>query len=180
MPQKYFIAIVPPETLLRQLQELKQNIYTSFGTKGALLSPPHITLHMPFSWEETKEDKLLKALDEFHFATKFDIKLNNFNSFEPRVVFVDVISNDSLMALQTNLVKYVKLNLHLYNQADDMRGFHPHITIAFRDLKKPVFYKVWDEYKDKLFNTSFNCSSFCLLKHNGKSWDIHSEFNFLK
>lgn len=180
MLQKYFIAILPPEPLLSQLQELKQNIYNNFGTKGALLSPAHITLHMPFSWEETKEDKLLSALKEFSFTSKFNIELKNFSCFEPRVVFVDIAFNENLRLLQTNLVKFVKQNLHLYNQSDDMRGFHPHVTVAFRDLKKPVFYKVWDEYKNLSFDASFNCNSFCLLKHNGKSWDVHTEFNFIK
>lgn len=116
MLQKYFIAIVPPEPLLSQLQELKQNIYNNFGTKGALLSPAHITLHMPFSWEETKEDKLLNVLKEFSFTSKFNIELKNFSCFEPRVVFVDVAFNENLRLLQTNLVKFVKQNLHLYNQ----------------------------------------------------------------
>lgn len=180
MLQKYFIAIVPPEPLLTQLHEFKLKIFADYGTKGALLSPPHITLHMPFSWEEEKEGKLLKHLADFEFESNINIELNNFNCFEPRVVFVDVLPNDSLLMLQKTLVKYAKLNLHLYNQADDIRGFHPHVTVAFRDLKKPVFYKVWEEYKNKKFSASFNCCSFCLLKHNGKSWDIHSEFDFMK
>jgi 2'-5' RNA ligase len=37
-----------------------------------------------------------------------------------------------------------------------MRGFHPHITIAFRDLKKAVFYKAWEEYKSKLFSETLH------------------------
>ena len=55
MLQKYFIALVPPEPLLSEIQRVKQQIFDDYGTKGALRSPGHITLHMPFSWEEEKK-----------------------------------------------------------------------------------------------------------------------------
>jgi 2'-5' RNA ligase len=60
-----------------------------------------------------------------------------------------------------------------------MRGFHPHITIAFRDLKKPTFYKAWEEYKSKTFSADFICNSFSLLKHQKDEWMVLTKFNFL-
>lgn len=180
MLQKYFIAIVPNEPLLSQIQELKKNIFDVYGTKGALRSPGHITLHMPFSWEEDKEEKLISSLQNFSFEKEFQITLSGFSCFEPRVIFINVEGNDLLFQMQQQLVRYVKQNLQLFNQSDDMRGFHPHVTIAFRDLKKPVFYKMWEEYKDKKFNASFNCKTICLLKHLDDRWQVYKTFTIGK
>ena len=52
----------------------------------------------------------------------------------------------------------------MFNQSDNLRGFHPHITIAFRDLKKQVFHKAWEEFKDKKYNIDFNCIFYCAHK----------------
>jgi len=178
MLNKYFIAIVPPEPLLSEIRNIKQTIFETFGTKGALRSPGHITLHMPFSWEEKKEEKLISELSAFKFENAVSIQLKNYNCFEPRVVFIDVVKNEVLNELQLNLVKHAKQKLHLFNQSDDMRGFHPHVTVAFRDLKKPVFYKLWEEYSNKEFKAEFTRNSFCLLKQAGKEWEVYKEFKF--
>ena len=75
------------------------------------------------------------------------------------------------------LVHHVKKKLNLFNQSDDMRGFHPHVTVAFRDLKKPVFYKLWEEYGPKTFDRTFRCKSFSLLKHVNDEWIVFKEFH---
>lgn len=176
MLQKYFIAIVPPKNILDEINEIKNQIFDNYKTKGALKSPAHITLHMPFSWDDDKEHKLISSIDVFKYDKKFNIQLNNFSCFEPRVVFIDVIQNSDLFELQTKLVKHAKVNLQLFNQSDDMRGFHPHVTIAFRDLKKPVFYKVWEEYKQKMYHQEFSVESISLLKLVDGKWINYKEF----
>ena len=141
MKAKYFLAIVIPEPFQTEIIGLKQYVCDNFNSKGALRSPAHITLHMPFEWKEEKETVLLEKLNEFNFTEPLSIELKNFSCFEPRVVFIDVLQNQILADLQKELVQHVKLNLNLFNQANDRRGFHPHVTIAFRDLKKPRFYE---------------------------------------
>ena len=148
----------------------------NFGSKGALRSPAHITLHMPFEWKEEKETLLIEKLSEFKFEGLLSIKLHDFSCFEPRVVFIDVAPNESLNELQKSLVKHAKLNLNLFNQANDMRGFHPHITIAFRDLKKAKFYEAWEHFKGQKFIEEFDIRNFCLLKQNDNLWENYHEF----
>lgn len=173
---KYFIAIVPPEPLLSEIQKLKNEVYERYNSKGALRSPGHITLHMPFSWREENENNLLKTLQSFCFRQTFQISLSRYSCFEPKVLFIDVKENDLLVQLQKELVSYVKRNLQLFNQADDRRGFHPHITIAFRDLKKVMFYKLWDEYEYRQFEATFECKDFCLLKQINDKWEVYKTF----
>ena len=180
MVQKYFIAIIPPPNVLEKLTSLKQTIAHKYNIKGALLSPAHITLHMPFTWEEEKEEKLVSGLNSFAYHSAIQVTLKHFDCFEPRVVFVNVEKTTELQNLQSQLVKQCKQQMHLYNQAEDRRGFHPHITVAFRDLKKATFNALWQEYQHELFDEAFECQSFWLLKKQGQFWELCKEFTFVK
>jgi len=175
---KYFIAIVPPEPVFSEAEKIKFEISEKYNNKSALRSPAHLTLHMPFEMKEQKEGLLIERLSEFRFSGSFEIELKNFSCFEPKVIFIDVAENALLNALQKQLVFHVKSNLNIFNQYEDKRAYHPHLTIAFRDLKKTDFYLANEEYKGKSFNAKFQVNSFFLLKHTGKIWLQHKEFFF--
>ena len=176
--QKYFIAIVIPQPFQAELMAFKNEVKDKFNSKGALRSPAHITLHMPFEWKEEKESVLINTLKQFRFSESLNIELQNFSCFKPRVLFVDVVKNELLTKLQSELVIYVQKNLRLLNQVYDMRGFHPHVTIAFRDLKKEKFYQALYYFKDQTYNASFVSNNFCLLKHTGTEWLVKEEIFF--
>lgn len=170
---KYFVACIPPEPLFSELENEKQLISETYHTKGALLSPAHITLHMPFEWKVKKEQQLIDTLHAFKTSVPaIDIELNNYGCFEPRVLYVNVNKTPSLIALQNELVNYMKRTLQLFNQANDLRPFTPHITLAFRDLKKEAFYTAWENYHTKAFKTSYTHNTFSLLRKENKQWII--------
>ena len=129
--------------------------------------------------EESKEDKLMNCLSEFKFERSFSINLSNYDCFEPRVIFINVHEQIELFKLQKQLVNHVKRSLNIFNQSDDMRGFHPHVTVAFRDLKKPIFYKAWNDYKSKSFSAEFICNSVSLLKHQKEEWVVLKNFEII-
>lgn len=176
--QKYFIAIVPPQPVLEEVLLIKQYVASQYLSKGALRSPAHITLHMPFEYEENKEQRLTDCLSLFKFDHEVPVNLKDYGCFEPRVIFVDVPASALLLQLQHRLVEHVRTGLHLLNQAQSLRGFHPHLTVAFRDLKKPQFYKAWEEFRDRRFAAHFTCKSICLLKLSDIGWMVHREFQF--
>ncbi len=176
MPKKYFIAIVPPEKILKQIELVKQELFAKYGLKSALRSPAHITLHRPFEWKESKEPFLIDKLEKFSFDKSFTIQLKNYNCFEPRVIYIDVTKNETLNHLHHQLRNYAGSQLKLLNEIEDFRGFHPHVTVAFRDLKKQMFFKLWDELKIKDFSESFDFTGFCLLRLESK-WQIIKKFN---
>ncbi len=175
---KYFIAIIPPEPVFSASEKVKLEISEKYNNKSALRSPAHITLHMPFEMKEQKEGHLIEKISTFKFSSPFNIHLQNYSCFEPKVIFIDVIKNETLNELQKQLVLHVKSNLNIFNQYEDRRAYHPHLTIAFRDLKKTDFYLANEEYKNKTFSGRFNVNSFFLLKHTGKIWLRHKEFPF--
>ena len=173
--KKYFIAIVLPEPFQNEIEEIKHWLYSEYGLKGALRSPAHITLHRPFEWKEEKENVLIEKLNAFNFDAQFKLDLKDFDFFEPRVVFVNVLQNQALTELHSRLRSYAQKELKLLNEINDLRGFHPHVTVAFRDLKKPLFFELQKQFRQKQFQASFNYTNFSLLKLN-KSWEAIYDF----
>src|SRR5690606_35521540 len=173
--KKYFIAIVIPEPLQTTIEQIKQELINDYNLKRTLRSPSHITLHRPFEWKEKNEEELINKISNFRFNKDFSIVLNDFAFFEPRVVFVDLIKNEILLDLHTQLKHYCKSQLRLFNEVDDMRGFHPHVTVAFRDLKKAKFYQLKQIFEQSQFSGEFSYDGFSLLKLE-KRWEIAYDF----
>ncbi|MEO9805699.1 MAG: 2'-5' RNA ligase family protein [Reichenbachiella sp.] len=168
----YFLALVPDQEIYAEVMTFKEEVAKKFNSKGALRSPPHITLHMPFKWRSDKEEELIERLSQFKFEHyPITVELDGFDFFEPRVVFVHVIKSEWLALLQKELTTFVRRELKFFNADYKDRGFHPHMTIGFRDLKKAVFPEVKTYYKDQSYQRQFNVSNICLLKHDGKRWE---------
>jgi 2'-5' RNA ligase len=169
--KQYFMALIPPAPVFDEALEFKNYFKSRFNSKASLNSPPHITLHMPFRWKEEKEQDLITTLEQFDAGIKpFSVQLLNFNSFPPRVIFIDVVPNESLAALQKKLLRFCKRELNLFNADYKDQPFHPHLTLAFRDLKKSMFTEAWQEFEAKPYSANFIVDRFALLKHNGREW----------
>jgi 2'-5' RNA ligase len=170
---RFFIALVPPTPIFEEIMDLKHYFKENYNSKASLNSPPHITLHMPFLWKEEKEEELIHSLS--NFAQQFkpcSITLQNFGAFPPRVIYLDVAENKPLNTMQNELLRFCKVKLNLFNANYKEYAYHPHITLAFRDLKKPMFFKAWEEFQNKSFTARFDVEQICLMKHNGKMWEI--------
>lgn len=174
----YFIAVVPPQEIRSKVNEIKEYFAERYNSQRALNSPPHITLQMPFKWREDKESRLVKKLSSFAETVKdFSLELSGFGFFVPRVVFIQVTENQNLDLLQQLLSKFVRSELKIINDRGE-RPFHPHLTVAFRDLRKRMFYEAKAEFSNKEFNDSFPVDDIKLLKHNGKRWEIFANLPF--
>jgi len=174
----YFISIVPPGEIRTKIKSLKEEMRDQFNAKHALKAPAHITLQMPFRREEKFESQLIPELKSFAAEQiPFEINLNGFDCFEPRVIFVKITNHKPVQILYGNLRESLIDKLSF--DPDKLKHeIHPHMTIATRDLKEDAFYKAWDEFKNRPFEDSFKTNSITLLKHNGKDWDIYKEFLF--
>lgn len=175
--KQYFVALIPPSPVFDEALALKEYFKERYQSKAALNSPPHVTLHMPFLWNEEKERKLVGKLQEF--ASKYDpikICLDNFSHFPPRVIFIAVAESDALAALQKELHRFFKRELDIFNANYQDRPYHPHLTLAFRDLRKSQYHLAWQEFSKREFKAEFMADKIALLKHNGKRWDVIKEF----
>lgn len=174
----YYIALVPDPPLRDTVDSLKTALKQRFGATHALKSPAHITLQMPFHKLESEEPELMSCLREFASGEgQMTVRLNGFGCFSPRVLFVKVENHKPLQELQSRLKK--QLISHLgFPEPQKKTKFHPHMTIANRDLSETDFHTAWSEFQVRDFQASFCADSLHLLKHNGKSWDLYREFPF--
>ena len=168
----YFIALVAPKEINEDVLKWKQFMKEQFNCAAALRSPAHITLIPPFWMDEALEKELQNAISNFsQHQTPFEINLKNFAAFKPRVVYVDVLPGQSLQVLHSQLEKFlIACNLFPVKPGD--RPFHPHLTIATRDLHKKDFRRAWEIFNEKKYEVSWLGDSISLLRHNQKNWDV--------
>lgn len=176
---KYFIALLPTTQQQAQITELKEYMSSTYNSSAALKSPPHITLHPPFHYVEAEESYMFEQLAGFSAKQQsFNVQVNGFNAFTPRVIYVDVVKNTSLQQLYDELEKILAFRMGINNQLRKGRQFHPHITIAFSDLKPGAFRAAWKEFRTRDIEFNFEARQITLLKHNGKTWEILHSFPF--
>ena len=174
----YFIAVIPDPVLRAKVRSLKEEMKTQYGAKHALKSPAHITLQMPFRRMDSFESEMKESLREFCAEQQsFSILLNGFGAFRPRVIYINITNHDPLVQLHRDLGNVLVDRLG-FTPREINRRFHPHMTIATRDLKEKAFNQAWPLYDQREFKTQFDARSISLLKHNGKYWDIFDEFLF--
>ncbi len=135
---------------------------------------------MPFKWKDDKKDHLVSTLSTFFKdQPTFSLQLKDFDVFAPKVIFVAVQADPVLNSLQKGLGRVMAEKLAIYNAGYRNLVFHPHVTIAFRDLKKQQFYQAWDYFRDHSFRAEFVVDQVTLLRHNGKIWQSEMEFDLI-
>jgi 2'-5' RNA ligase len=144
----FFIAILAPTEINVKVTEWKHYMQERYGCKVALRSPAHITLIPPFTMDEVQETNICSSLT--YLAKKespFDLILKNFAAFPPRVIYVHVQSTSHLTQLKSSLENY--LTGQQFPIKKEERPFHPHVTIATRDLTKTSFKEAWQYFKTR-------------------------------
>ena len=172
----HFIAIAAPEEINQQVLQWKFYMRDHFQCKVALKSPAHVTLIPPF---ELPHHLLAEMQELLHpFASRqqgFPIQLKNFAAFKPRVIYVGVLPSEPLNELRTAL-ETTLLQSNRFPIKKEDRPFHPHVTIANRDLRKEDFPLAWQHFQQINYEASFMASAIALLRHNGQVWEIAHSF----
>lgn len=176
----YFISLTPPDKISREIELLKLEMQDKFGPRHALKSPPHITLQKPFRRVASYETIMSQQLKSFAEAQQpFLIRLRGFDRFSDRVIFVKVLENEKLVQLYCDLKFDLEHKLKFEKQELSNR-FHPHITIATRDLTKVIFRQAWPAYEHRSFEAEFLANKLVLFKHNGIHWEVKEAFSLEK
>lgn len=167
----YFIAVVLPPQLDEKIRRIKQHMQSRYGCRVGLKSPAHITLAPPFWMKEEKEENLKR--DMVMIAQQFNafpLHTAGFSAFRPRTIFVALQKSEMLDRLKKTSDCF--FSQPAYKLKIETRPFHPHITIATRDLHKKDFADAWPQFETKDFSEAFEAAGLSLLKHNGRAWDI--------
>ncbi len=177
--EMYFIALQPPPALSAQITAIKQGLADRWGLRHALRSPPHITLRSPFRW--TAEQRTSQAPGLQHWAATqrpVHIELNGFDCFAPRVLFIRVEDNPALRQLQQGLMQHLILSGAAPAEAHP-RPFHPHLTLAHRDLTPTLFARLWPRWETRAWQAHFCVESVDLLCLHADGWRVHSAWPLL-
>lgn len=168
----YFIAIVCPDAINEKVLQCKLWMQQQFGCKAALKSPAHITLVAPFYFDITREPELIIAIKNFeHNHLPLPVQLKDFAHFGKRVIFIQLNENKELGLLHLRINNYFNL---LFPGAikKESRPFHPHVTIANRDVKPSAFEKAWEYFSKRKFEESFTSNTISLLKLVDDKWNV--------
>ncbi|MDT0676066.1 2'-5' RNA ligase family protein [Autumnicola musiva] len=174
--QLYFIAIVPNDELEEKIRNIKLDIKRNYDSSKALKLPAHITLQIPFRLNEEKEEVLVRILQKI--AEKENISkvhLSGYGKFSNHTIFINVINPEPVNSMHHKIQEALKANFIL-GEMEKTSNFHPHITVATRDLKKQNFFKAWAQFKMRKFEATFSAEKFILFRHNGKNWEVLEEF----
>ena len=164
----YFVAIVPPEPILSEVRELKEIARDKFNSSRALRSPAHITLVPPFKLADDRLEEMSASLsDAVKEINSFEIDLNGFDAFAPRVVFVKPELSDTLRSLHKGVAHAMRAYA-----SPDTRRFHAHMTIAFKDLRKSMFPGAYEYFKAIEYRRTFAVKDVALLMHVGSEWQV--------
>jgi len=173
----FFIALLPDLEIQQEVTAFKQECARIFGARHALNAPPHVTLILPFRWPVSKLEGLNQVLLDFAYDQfAFWLELDGFGCFRPRVLFVDVVSNKSLTGLQAGL--QAQLSTQLGMRPRSGHGFHPHMTIAHRDLQESIFPEAWAHFSSRAYKRLFRAEGLALLRHEDNRWKVEGQFAF--
>ncbi|MEH2446753.1 MAG: 2'-5' RNA ligase family protein [Nostoc sp.] len=177
---RFFVALLPPQDIQDYANQIKQYFADRYASSGALKSPPHITLQPPFEWAYANLPLLEASLEEFASGQQpVAITLTGFDAFAPHVIYINVVRSQELLTLEADLMAYTESNLEIVDKVSKTRPFAPHMTVAFRDLTKQNFKAAWPEFEKRQLHFEFTADKLTLLLHDGKRWNIKSQFGFL-
>lgn len=166
----FFIGILPPKDLQREVTEYKKYIADTWGPLHAFKSPPHLTVHPPFAWPERRLPPLMRSLQAFAAAhASFPVQLKDFGAFPLRVVFINVVENPALKVLFQDLIAHLETSLGFSDQRNH-HPFHPHMTIAHRDVEENMFPSIWRHFNAQTYDRTFQADAISLLESVNGRW----------
>lgn len=170
----HYIAILAPEPVASEVTSFKEDIALRYNSRAALKNMPHITLKAPFIMDAQHCRMLLQWFEDLRLETpKFSLQLNGFGSFpnsKKPVIFVKPEPSANLDGLQKEITSSFRADNFPALDSTDKR-FHPHMTIAYRDLSFHDYERAWADYAAKQYNAAFEVNEVVLFQHNGRQWN---------
>lgn len=172
----YFIAIVPPPDVAQTMDNIRHQIWQKYESQHALNSPPHLTLIAPVKMNFAAADDLIRKTEALITEHKpFELTGQGVGHFNQHTLYAKVNLSKPLQTLQQDLEHLVKEELNLKTDRPD-RKFTPHLTLAFKDLKKKHFIKAYEFLASQQIRLNFEVENIVLLQYSGSRWLICRRF----
>jgi 2'-5' RNA ligase len=172
MKQLYFTALVLPDELNAEIAVFKQRMLNDFGCRISLRSPAHITLLPPFRMDAPDETALVEALDTCcALLAPFRVETAGFGAFPPRTLFIEPVLTADLKTVRNAMADFARA-YPTFGAVADARPFHPHITIATRDLTREAFEAAWANWGALPFVRRWEATGVETLRMGQKKWEV--------
>jgi 2'-5' RNA ligase len=173
------IAIIPPEPVFSQVREEQKNIAATWGPKHALRTPPHITLVPPMLLTASEVGWIYGiAYAIAGNQTPFPLQLKDYSSFKPRVIFISPVVNEPLLNLHEIWHEAITTRMPHVLAKYPEKPYHPHLTLAHKDVTHPQFDSLWKYFSTKSFEAHFEVDRFCILTHTDDGWVLDKDYLF--
>jgi len=170
--------MIAPDNINQQVLEWKNYMLQRFNCRVALRSPAHITIIPPMHMHESLEQPLIDAMGNIGAQReKFSVDLNGFGAFAPRVIYVHVEPNKVLQDLKEYTEDQL-IRAERFPVKSDPRPFHPHLTIANRDLRKGDFAAAWEHFRARQYQAGFEARALSLLRLGESGWEVIADLPF--
>ena len=111
---RYFIGVLAPELISQEIIEFQKHFDGKYKSKGALRSPPHLTLISPFLLPKGKEQSLISFLNNFSTVrTPFEISIDGFGSFGVGVIYAAIEKSTELKNIEKDLADVLRKRFNL-------------------------------------------------------------------
>lgn len=168
----YYLALVCPPETDRVIRGYKQWLQERYGCRVGLKSPAHITLVPPFWFPAEQEGELIRSLEGFQAELPpLSLNLEGIGRFGKRVLFIAVKENPLLARLRQSLLEWMHQQWPDVVKTDE-RPFHPHVTLASRDLPPAHVDEAYQHFSQKGFAETVTADRISLLRLAGFHWEV--------
>lgn len=170
------IAILPPEEYSVFVRQQEVALAKKYNTVQGLLQPPHITIKWPFSVEKLEPfERYCESLAKEMLP--FEIGINGYGFFEPKVIFLKVSQNERLVGLHLKIISELKERYEIGPNAYEGKNQIFHTTLAYEDISEENFYRAKRELEGSAQpKISFTFDSIGLFRFNGAEWTVHKRY----
>lgn len=170
--QTHFIGVLLPDDLTRSVEECRRYMNWTYGCRSGHATPVHVTLVPPFALprDYTTEDVVEALLRGVPQDFSFSARTENFGAFGNRTLFAAVRPapewNRLKSAAETTLRSAFPGCLR-----KDPRPFHPHITVANRDIPPGASTAALRVLNGKKFEEDFPVDNMTVFVCKGGGWE---------
>lgn len=169
----YFVALIPQGDVKVQINNIKHQTGGRFGCRQALKSPPHITIIPPFRLQpELVEEMIGVVRNNFEPPANLSIDFSGLGAFETRTIYLDIVADSGINAYDLVAKKIVNQHPALFPNVRFHEVFHPHITIANRDIPPGDFKEMMEYLSKKVLPATCNHFSLEVLHLDRGRWIV--------
>ena len=148
-------------------RQIELELCDKFQLCWGLKQSPHITIKAPFN--ARRIEPFVKYLDSLAQQTQpFEIELDGFDYFEPKVIFINVKENAKLKKLHFKILKDLKEKFNIKPHPLEGTSVRFHSTVALEDVTKKKFREAKKYLKKYNPRFRFKVKSFGIFLYLGK------------